>query len=108
MNIAVDGDRAFVRTFYTAGKSKRIRKNSIVEIAPSTTIRGKPTGSAIHAHARVFDGSESDHASQAINRKHAFLMESSSRLLIASGVIKPCISRLRPFAFDRNLKLVEA
>ena len=43
VNIAVDGDRACVRTFDTAGKLKRIRKNSIVEIAPSTG-RGKPTG----------------------------------------------------------------
>jgi len=72
VNIAVDGDRAFVRTFDTAWKLKRIRKNPIVEIAPST-IRGKPTGSAIRAHARVLCGSESDHASRAINKKHPIL-----------------------------------
>jgi PPOX class probable F420-dependent enzyme len=41
VNIVVDGDRAFVRTFDTAWKLKRIRNNPMVEIAPST-VRGKP------------------------------------------------------------------
>jgi hypothetical protein len=31
VNIAVDGDRAFVRTFDTAWKLKRIRNNPVVE-----------------------------------------------------------------------------
>ena len=42
VDIVVDGDRAFVRTFDTAWKLKRIRNNSTVKIAPSTA-RGKPT-----------------------------------------------------------------
>jgi predicted pyridoxine 5'-phosphate oxidase superfamily flavin-nucleotide-binding protein len=46
VNIAVEGDRAFVRTWDTAWKVKRIRNNSEVEVAPST-LRGKPTGPAI-------------------------------------------------------------
>ena len=33
VNIAVEGDRAFVRTWYTAWKVKRIRNNSEVEVA---------------------------------------------------------------------------
>ena len=41
VNIVVDGDRAFVRTFDMAWKLKRIRKNPRVEIAPST-VRGNP------------------------------------------------------------------
>jgi uncharacterized protein len=36
VNIAVDGNRAFVRTFDTAWKLKRIHNNPEVEIAPST------------------------------------------------------------------------
>jgi len=52
VNIAVDGERAFVRTFDTAWKLKRIRKNPRVEVAPST-LRGKPTGSSISARARA-------------------------------------------------------
>ena len=45
VSIAVDGDQAFVRTWDTAWKVKRIRNNPEVEVAPST-LRGKPTGPA--------------------------------------------------------------
>jgi PPOX class probable F420-dependent enzyme len=45
VNIAVDGDRAFIRTFDTAWKLKRIRNNPEVQVAPST-VGGKPTGPA--------------------------------------------------------------
>lgn len=69
VNIAVEGDRAFVRTFDKAWKLKRIRNNPVVDIAPST-VRGKPTGPAIRARARVLSGSEAAHASQALNKKH--------------------------------------
>ncbi|WP_205543947.1 hypothetical protein [Rubrobacter indicoceani] len=44
VNLAVEGDRAFFRTWSTAGKTKRIRNNPGVEVAPST-LRGKPAGS---------------------------------------------------------------
>ena len=84
VNIAVDGERAFVRTFDTAWKLKRIRKNPIVEIAPST-VRGKPTGSTIRARARVLGGTESDRASRAINKKHPIL----------HGVLVPVVHRIR-------------
>jgi hypothetical protein len=72
VNIVVDGDRAFVRTFDTAWKLKRIRNNPTVEIAPSTA-RGKPTGPAIRARTRVLGGTEADHASHMLNRKHPIL-----------------------------------
>ena len=50
VNIAVDGDLAFVRTWDAAWKLKRIRNNPEVEVAPCT-VRGKPTGPAIRARA---------------------------------------------------------
>jgi PPOX class probable F420-dependent enzyme len=84
VNIAVDGDRAFVRTFDTAWKVKRIRNNPVVEFAPST-VRGKPTGPAIRARARVLSGSEAAHASQAINKKYPVL----------HGILVPLAHRLR-------------
>jgi len=84
VNIVVDGERAFVRTFDTAWKLKRIRKNPRVEIAPST-VRGKPTGAAIGARARVLAGSESEHASRALNKKHPIL----------HGVLVPLTHRLQ-------------
>jgi uncharacterized protein len=85
VNIAVDGERAFVRTFDTAWKLKRIRNRpEEVEVAPSTW-RGKPTGPAIRAHARVLEGEESAYAGRLLARKHPML----HRFLV------PLIHRLR-------------
>ena len=72
VNIAVDGDRAFVRTFDTAWKLKRIRNNPEVEVAPSTW-RGRPTGPAIRLRARVLEGKESAYAGRLLARKHPIL-----------------------------------
>ena len=84
VHIAVDGDHAFVRTFDTAWKLKRIRNNPEVEVAPSTA-RGKPTGSAIRARARVLSGDESMYAGRAIARKYPILQ----------GFLVPLVHRLR-------------
>ncbi len=86
VSIAVDWDRAFVRTWDTAGKVKRIRNNPNVEIAPST-MRGKPTGPAIRARARILSGDESAHAARAIARKYPFLQ----------GFLIPLLHRLRRY-----------
>ncbi len=84
VNIAVDGERAFVRTFDTAWKLKRIRNHPEVEVARSTW-RGKPRGPAIRAHARVLKGEESAYAGRLLTRKHPML----HRFLV------PLIHRLR-------------
>jgi PPOX class probable F420-dependent enzyme len=84
VNIAVDRDRAFVRTWDTVWKVKRIRNNPEVEVAPST-LRGKPTGPAIRAHARILEGDESAYAGRAIARKHRIL----------HGFLVPLVHRLR-------------
>ena len=84
VNIAIEGDRAFVRTWDTAWKVKRIRNNLEVEVAPSA-LRGKPTGPAIRAHARILDGDESAYAGRAIARKHRIL----------HGLLVPLVHRLR-------------
>ena len=84
VNIAVDGDRAFVRTWDTAWKFKRIRNNPEVEVAPSTA-RGRPTGPTIHARARVLGGDESAYAGKALARKYPIL----------HGFLVPLIHRLR-------------
>lgn len=84
VNIAVEGDHAFVRSWDTAGKIKRIRNNPEVELAPST-MSGKPTGPAIRARARLLSGDESAHAGRLIARKHPILQ----------GVLVPLFHRLR-------------
>jgi PPOX class probable F420-dependent enzyme len=84
VNIAVEEDRAFVRTWDTTWKLKRIRTNPEVEVAPSTA-RGKPTGPAIRARARVLDGDESAYAGRLLARKHPIL----------HGLLVPLVHRLR-------------
>jgi PPOX class probable F420-dependent enzyme len=84
VNIAVDGDRAFVRTFDTAWKLKRICNRPEVEVAPSTW-RGSPTGPALRTRARVLEGEESVYAGRLLAHKYPML----HRFLV------PLIHRLR-------------
>lgn len=86
VSIAVDGDHAYVRTFHTAGKAKRLRNNPEVEVAPST-VSGKATGEAIHARARLLDGDEARHAAKLLGGKNKILQ----------GFLVPTFHRLRGF-----------
>jgi PPOX class probable F420-dependent enzyme len=51
------------------GKTKRIRNNPQVRVAPCT-IRGKVTGPEFVASARILPPAEHAHARQTINRKY--------------------------------------
>ncbi len=86
VSIAVDGDRAFVRTFDKSWKAIRLRRNPEVEVAPSTLL-GKPTGPAIHARARLLGPAESPRAARALARKNRVLQ----------GVLVPLAHRLRGY-----------
>jgi hypothetical protein len=83
VNIAVDRDRAYVRSYEHAGKIKRIRNGSDVAVAPST-VRGRVTGPAIRARARILKGTESVEAGRLIGRKHR----------IFQGVVVPLAHRI--------------
>jgi PPOX class probable F420-dependent enzyme len=83
LSVAVEGDRAYVRTYENAGKSKRLRNDSHVELAPSTT-RGTPTGAPVAAEARRLDAAGSDHAARLLRRKHPLL----------HGILVPMLHRL--------------
>jgi len=72
VSIAVDGDRAFVRTYERSRKARRLRANPLVEIAPSTT-RGTPTGPAVRARARKLAGDEWRYAGHLLRRKYPLL-----------------------------------
>ena len=72
VSVAVDGDRAFVRTYESSGKCKRLRRDPHVDVAPST-FRGEPLGTAIEARARVIDGAEAQRARRLIEAKHPVL-----------------------------------
>ncbi|MCW3839174.1 PPOX class F420-dependent oxidoreductase [Micromonospora yasonensis] len=83
VSVAVAGERAYVRSFEKAWKTRRIRNNSQVTLAPSTGL-GKPTGAAIEAVARPLSGAEYRAASRALVRKHPLL----------HGVLVPLTHRL--------------
>jgi uncharacterized protein len=72
VSIAFDGDRAFFRTWHDAGKEKRLRRDTRVEVAPAT-LRGERTGPAIAARARLLDGDEARRAARALARRHPVL-----------------------------------
>lgn len=72
VHIAVDGEHVYFRSYEKAWKTKRIRRNPRIEIAPST-MRGQPTGPAIQATARILEGSGAKAAAQAIGRKYPIL-----------------------------------
>jgi len=86
VNIAVDGDHAYIRTYDRAGKAKRLRNNPSVEIAPST-FRGKPIGPAIQAQMRLLDGEEAKIAARALAHKYRILQ----------GILVPLSHRLARF-----------
>jgi PPOX class probable F420-dependent enzyme len=69
VNLAVDGDRAFFRTYSKAGKTKRLKHNPRIELAPCT-VRGRPTGPEVTATARLLEGPECTHARAVIARRH--------------------------------------
>ena len=72
VSIAVDGDHAYVRTWHTSWKAKRLRRNPTVLIAPSTG-KGRPTGPALPAKARLLDGDEALRARRLLARKYPLL-----------------------------------
>jgi PPOX class probable F420-dependent enzyme len=83
LSVAVDGDHAYVRTYEKAGKAKRLRNNTHVELAPSTT-RGTATGAPVSAEARRLDAAGAHHAARLLRRKHPLL----------HGVLVPLLHRV--------------
>jgi PPOX class probable F420-dependent enzyme len=83
LSIAVDGDRAYIRTFERAWKTKRMSRNPMVEVAPSTA-RGRATGPATAARARRLTDAESRYAARLLTGKHPLL----------HGVLVPLVHRV--------------
>ncbi|HEX6675224.1 MAG TPA: PPOX class F420-dependent oxidoreductase [Actinomycetes bacterium] len=69
LSVVVDGDRLLIRSYQKSGKARRIRRRPEVEIAPSTA-RGRPTGPATRATARLLDGADARRAAWLLNRKY--------------------------------------
>lgn len=72
MSIAFTGERAFFRSFDRAWKTKRLRNNPRLEVAPAT-LRGKPTGPPIRARATLLSEEQAKLAAGALARRHRVL-----------------------------------
>jgi uncharacterized protein len=64
-----DDGKLYVMTRSDMGKTKRVRNNPQVKVAPST-IRGKVTGPEFAATARILPREAHRHARETINRKY--------------------------------------
>ncbi|WP_326619065.1 PPOX class F420-dependent oxidoreductase [Streptomyces decoyicus] len=74
MNIAVDGDHAYLRTYSSAWKAKRMRNFPDVEICASTW-RGRPTGPTVQARVRLLDPQTREYrrAERSLTRKYPLI-----------------------------------
>ncbi|MBX5470312.1 MAG: PPOX class F420-dependent oxidoreductase [Thermoleophilaceae bacterium] len=75
VSVAVDGGRIFFRTYAQTWKFKRLRRNPLVEVTPST-FRGKPRGPTLAGRARLLDGGDEKAARRALARRHPLLQGS--------------------------------
>jgi PPOX class probable F420-dependent enzyme len=66
---AEDNNKLYVKTRADSGKTKRIRNNPQVRVAPCN-FRGKATGPEFSASARILPPEDWPRAHQAINRKY--------------------------------------
>lgn len=80
INLVVDGDHAYFRTYDKAGKAKRLGQRAMVEICPATW-RGRPTGAPARFEARLLEGAEAERAGRMIDDKHPYFQ----RLLVRFG-----------------------
>ena len=64
-----EGDKLYVMTRSDMGKTKRLRNNPQVRVAPCT-IRGRVTGAEFAANARLLPKEDHARARQTINRKY--------------------------------------
>jgi PPOX class probable F420-dependent enzyme len=69
VNLAVEGARAYFRSYAKAWKTKRLRRDAKVELAPSSP-RGKPRGPAVSGTARLLRAEETAHARTLLARRH--------------------------------------
>jgi PPOX class probable F420-dependent enzyme len=72
VSIAFDGDRAFFRSYDKAWKTKRLRNNPSVKVAPAT-VKGTATGPVVEARAILLEGAEAKLAARALARRHRML-----------------------------------
>ena len=83
VSVAVEDGRIFFRSYAETWKAKRLRRNPLVEVTPST-LRGKQRGPTLPAQARLVNGADEAAARRALRHRHPFLQ----------GVLVPLTHRL--------------
>ncbi|NKQ52091.1 PPOX class F420-dependent oxidoreductase [Amycolatopsis sp. K13G38] len=86
VNLAVEDDHGYFRTYDKAWKARRLRNNPEVTITPST-FGGTPTGEPVRARATLLSGDEARHAARLLTRKHPLL----------HGVLVPLAHKLKGY-----------
>jgi uncharacterized protein len=84
VNIVVEDDHAYFRTWDTAWKLRRIGNNPEVEFAACTPL-GRPKGPTVSARARILEGKESARAGRLLARKYPLMHD----------ILVPLVHRLR-------------
>ena len=69
---AQEGNSFYIYTLPNFGKTKRIRNNPKVRIAPCD-MRGNLRGEWLDANARICDGSEAAHGQELLRRKYGLM-----------------------------------
>ena len=72
VSLVVAGDHGYFRSYDVAGKAKRLRNFPAVRVAPST-MRGRPTGSAVTGTARLLTEAEAEPVRALLAAKHPWL-----------------------------------
>lgn len=91
---ALAGNAVYVRTDARSGKTKRIRNNPRVAIAPCD-LRGRPLGEAVDAVARILTEPESKQRSELLRRKYG-LQGKLYALLHRERLAHSVIMEIRP------------
>jgi hypothetical protein len=99
VNFAVGDGHAYLRTWASSGKAKRIARNPSVMVAPST-YRGTATGPAVSALARTLAGEDAQTAGKLIDRKYPIVQ----RLLVP---LAHRLRRVRPVIYELTLAETE-
>jgi PPOX class probable F420-dependent enzyme len=92
ISIAVDGDRAYFRSFERSLKVSRLQRNSHVEFGPATA-SGKPTGPTQPGDVRLLKWDEYRQAARLLRQKYPLL----------HGVLVPSAHRLMRSKFGRTI-----
>ncbi|OBJ88655.1 PPOX class F420-dependent oxidoreductase [Mycobacterium asiaticum] len=92
VSIAVDGDRAYFRSFERSLKVRRLQRNPRVEFGAANG-KGKPVGPVQPGAVRLLQGAEYQEAARLLRRKYPFL----------HGILVPTAHRLLRSKFGRTV-----